>query len=55
MECKESRFAIFYQISCHYIYHLSEGKGIIFLQQKCYYIGENIKGVEGRFGTYYIQ
>jgi NADH dehydrogenase (ubiquinone) Fe-S protein 2 len=30
MECKEFRSAIFYQISYHYIYHLSKGEGIIF-------------------------
>ncbi len=33
MECKESGFAILCEISCHYIYHLSKGKGTI-LQQK---------------------
>jgi hypothetical protein len=26
MECKESRFAILYQISCHHICHLFEGE-----------------------------
>jgi hypothetical protein len=55
MECKESRFGILCQISYHYICHLSKGEGIIYLQQKCYYIGESREGVEGRLGTKYIQ
>jgi hypothetical protein len=32
-----------------------DGEGTIFLQQKCYYIGESKEGVVGRLGTYYIQ
>jgi hypothetical protein len=55
MECKESGFAILCQISCHYICHLSKGKGTIFLQQKCYDIVESKEGVEGRLGIDYIQ
>ncbi len=54
MECKESGFAILCQISCHYIYHLSKGKGTI-LQQKYYYTIESREGVEGRLGIDYIQ
>jgi len=55
MECKESGFAILFQISCHYICHLPEGEGVIFLQQKCYYIGQNEEGVVGKLGIDYIQ
>jgi hypothetical protein len=55
MECKEFQFAIIYQISCHYIYHLLEGKGTICYQQKSYYINESKEGVKGRLGTSYIQ
>jgi hypothetical protein len=54
MECKKYGFAILYQISCHYICHLSKGKGPIFLHKKCYYIGESKKGAKGRLGTNYI-
>jgi hypothetical protein len=37
------------------VVHLSEGEGIIFQQQKCYYIGESKEGAKGKLGTYYIQ
>jgi hypothetical protein len=55
MECKESGFTILCQISYQYIYHLSKGEGTIFLQQKCYYIGESKEGPIGRLGINYIQ
>jgi hypothetical protein len=55
MECKEFGFAIFCQIFCHYIYHLSEGEGTIFLQQKSYYIGENRDKAISRLGMDSIQ
>jgi hypothetical protein len=55
MECKEFGFAIFCQISCHYICHLLEGKGTIFLQQECYYISENKEGAKDKLGTNYIE
>ncbi len=35
--------------------NLSKGEGTIFLQQNCYYIGENREGATGRSGTNYIQ
>jgi hypothetical protein len=55
VECKESRFAIFYQISCIHIYDLSKREGDIFLQQECHHIDESRKGEEGGLGTNYIQ
>jgi hypothetical protein len=51
MECKEFGFSILCQISCHYIYYLSKGKGTIFKQQKWYYIGESKEGAKGKLGT----
>jgi hypothetical protein len=55
MECKESRFTILCKISYHYIYHLSKGESTIFLQQKCYCIGESKKGAKSRLGTDWAQ
>jgi hypothetical protein len=54
MECKEFGSTILYKISCLYICHLLKGKDPIFLQQECYYIGENKNGAKCKLGTNYI-
>jgi hypothetical protein len=51
MECKEFGSIILCQISYNHIDDLSKRKADVFLQQKCHYIDEGRKGIEGRLGT----
>jgi len=43
------------QIPCNHIYNLSKKENDVFYLQECYHIDKNIKRVEGRLGTNYIQ